>query len=87
MEFGQKIVITGIVMPNNWDESGRIIEIALYTDAEEVYVVERNSLTGELMNFLHRCVEIKGKMREQPDGNKSIAAQNYNLLKEILDDE
>ncbi|CAB1082649.1 hypothetical protein D1AOALGA4SA_10248 [Olavius algarvensis Delta 1 endosymbiont] len=64
-------------MPNNWNESGRIIEIAFYTDTEEVYVVERNSLIRELMNFMYRWVEIKGKIREQPDGNKSIAAQNY----------
>jgi hypothetical protein len=87
MELSQNNVIVGIIMPNNWDESGRVNEIALYTATEEVYVVERKSLTGELMNFLHRCVEIKAKVREQPDGSKSIFAYNYVSLKNCLIDE
>jgi hypothetical protein len=86
MEGGQKNVITGIIMPNNWDDAGRIIEIALYTDTEEIYAIKRNSLTGELMNHLHKRARIRGKIREHPDGNKSITAQNYSLLKDILGD-
>ena len=87
MEFSQKTIITGIIMPYNWDESGRIIEIALYTNTEEVYPVDLNSLTQELMNLMHRSIEIKGKMRKHPDGNKSIAVQNYMVLEEINDEE
>ena len=87
MEFSQKTTITGIIMPHNWDQTGRIIEIALYTDTEDVYVVDQSRLTGELMNLVHRMVEIRGKLSEHPDGNKSIAANKYTLLKEILDDQ
>jgi hypothetical protein len=87
MEFSQKTIITGIIMPYNWDENGRIIEIALYTNNEEVYPLEHNSLTRELMNLVHQRVEIKGKLSEHPDGNKSIAVNNYFILIEILDDQ
>ncbi len=87
MESGQKITIAGIIMPNNWDETGRIIEIALYTNDEEVYTVEHNKLLKELINFMHQSVEIKGKTRNYPDGRKFITAQSYLLLKESLDDE
>jgi len=55
-------------MPNNWDENGMITEIALYANNEEVYIVERNSLTEKLMHFIHQRVEIKGKIRRHPDG-------------------
>ena len=83
----QKISITGIIMPNNWAENGKIIEIALYTNKEEVYEVERGSLADELMNYIYRKVEIKGKIRENPYGNKKIAAKNYILLEKLINDE
>lgn len=87
MEFIQDIFITGIIMPNNWDENGKIIEIALYTNTEDLYTVERNNLTQELIKFMHTRVEIKGKIRKHPDGKKSINVQNYMVLEEIIDEE
>jgi hypothetical protein len=84
MELSQKIDISGIIMPNNWDETGRIIEIALYANNEDVYIVEHNSLTEELMNFMHQRVEIKGKIRGHPDGRKFLFAHNYVPLNEFL---
>lgn len=83
----QAIDVTGIIMPNNWDEDGRIIGIAIYTNTEEVLGLEHNNITRELMNLLHRRVEIKGKINERPDGNATIAVQNYMVLKDIVDDE
>jgi hypothetical protein len=87
MEISQKIVITGIIMANNWDEKGKAVEIALYTNNEEVYALEDNNLTQELINLLQKEVEIKGKIRIQPDGNRSISAQNYIALDETVENE
>jgi hypothetical protein len=87
MEISQKISSTGIIMPHNWDEGGRIIEIALYTNTEEVYAVEHNRLTQELMNLMHNRVEVKGKIMERQDGSKSIAVQSYMVLEKIIDEE
>ena len=87
MESSQKIAVAGIIMPNNWDETGRIIEIALYTNNEEVYTVEHNKLLKELMNFMHQSVEIKGRIRKYPDGRKSIVAYKCLSLKNYLIDE
>ncbi|MGD8209713.1 MAG: hypothetical protein PVH37_17100 [Desulfobacterales bacterium] len=87
MEISQKIAVTGIIMPNNWDENGKVIEIALYTNTEDLYTVEQNSLTQELIKFMHTRVEIRGKIRKHPDGKKSIAVQKYMVLEEIIDEE
>jgi hypothetical protein len=87
IEFNQDIAATGIIMPNNWDENGKVIEIALYTNTEDLYTVEQNSLTQELIKFMHKRVEIKGKIRKHPDGKKSIAVQNYMVLEKIIDEE
>ena len=87
MEFSQEIVITGILMPHNWDENGQITEIALYTNTEDLYTVEQNSLTQELIKFMHTRVEIKGKIRKHPDGNRSISAFKYIVLNETVEND
>ncbi len=87
MEYIQDFFITGIIMPDKWDENGKIIEIALYTNTEDLYIVEQNSLTQELIKFMHTRVELKGKIRKYPDGKKSIAVQNYKVLEEMGDEE
>jgi hypothetical protein len=87
IKFNQDIAVTGIIMPNNWDENGIVIEVALYTNTEEVYTVERNSLTQELISLLRKKVEIEGKIRKQPDGSRSISAHNYMVLDETVENE
>ncbi len=72
-------------MPNNWDDNGKIIEIALYTNTEEVYAVEHNSLIQELIGLLQKKVGIEGKIRKHPDGNRSITVQNYIVLDETAE--
>ena len=63
-------------MPNNWDENGKVIEIALYTNTEEIYAVEDNNLNK-------KKVKIKGKIREKPDGKISISAHSFNVFDDI----
>ena len=57
----QKINITGIIIPSNWDENGNVIQIAIYTNKEEVYLVEHNRQERELLKHIKRRVEVKGK--------------------------
>ena len=83
----QGIKIIGIIMPNNWDEKGKVIEIALYTNQEEIYALENNTLTQELISLLQKKVEIKGKIKKHPDGNKSISVHYYILLNETVENE
>jgi len=87
MEFSQKIIITGLILPHNWDDDGRIIEIAIYTNTEEIIAVEHSTLTRELLPLLQKSVEIRGKTREHPDGKKLLAAQNFTVLEKTADDE
>ena len=83
----QGIKIIGIIMPNNWDENGKVIEIALYTNQEEIYALEDNRLTQELISLLQKKVEIKGKIKKHPDGNKSISVHYYILLNETVEND
>ena len=76
--------VSGIIIPHNWDEEGRIIEIALYTNTEEIYGMEHNSLTQGLMHLMHKRIVVNGIIKDCPGGAKSIAVQNYFELEDEL---
>jgi hypothetical protein len=78
-----KNTIEGQVIPNQWDENGKIIEIAIHTDNEEIYIVAHNRVEGVLLNQLHETVRIQGKIMERLDGNKLI---HVSIVQPILDE-
>ncbi|MEX1326813.1 MAG: hypothetical protein AB1Z29_08425 [Desulfobacterales bacterium] len=75
--------IEGLIIPNKWDENGKIIGIAIHTDKEEVYVVAHNRMESELLNQLHIKVRIEGKIMQRLDGSKLI---NVRSFQPILDE-
>ena len=83
----QNSEITGIIMPNNWDNKGKVIQIAIYTNREEVYIVEHNHLEQELLNHINRRVEVRGIKKKRLNGNRYIAVKKYVVLEKIVDDE
>jgi len=69
--------IEGLVIPNRWDENGKIIGIAIHTDKEEIYIVAHNRMESELLNQLNIKVRIEGKIRERLDGSKLVQVRNF----------
>ncbi len=83
----QNADVTGIIIPNNWDENGRVTQIAIYTNEEDVYLVEHNRQGKELLSHINKRVAVKGKIMEGNEVNQFIVVENYSVLAEILDDE
>ena len=79
--------VTGIIMPHNWDENGRVIQIAIYTNKEEIYLVGRNQKEKELLNCISKRVVVTGEMLRGNDGNQLVFVKNYLILAENADDE
>jgi hypothetical protein len=71
--------VIGIIIPNNWDENGRVVQIAIYTDTEDVYLVEHNRQEKELLNHLKKRVAVKGKIVEENEGKKLIVVNNFSV--------
>jgi hypothetical protein len=69
--------IEGLVIPNKWDENGKVIGIAIHTDKEEIYIVAHNRMEAELLNQLHLKVRIEGKVMQRLDGNKLIHVSSF----------
>jgi len=74
--------IEGLIIPNQWDETGKIIGIAIHTNREEVYLVAHNRMESELLNHLHLKVAVKGKIMERLDGNKLIHVSSFRTILE-----
>lgn len=69
--------IEGLVIPNKWDENGKVIGIVIHTDKEEIYLVAHNRMEGELLNQLQIKVRIEGKIMERLDGSKLIHVRSF----------
>lgn len=69
--------IEGLVIPDKWDQNGKIVWIAIHTDKEEIYLVAHNRMEGELLNQLHKKVGIEGKIMERLDGSKLIHVRSF----------
>jgi formamidopyrimidine-DNA glycosylase len=78
--------IEGLVIPNKWDEKGKIIGIAIHTDKEEMFIVAHNRMEGELLNQLHIKVKIEGRIIERLDGNKLIHVRNFQPILDETDE-
>jgi uncharacterized protein YuzE len=69
--------VEGLIIPNKWDENGKIIGIAIHTNREEVYYVVPNRMESELLSHLHLKVGVKGKIMQHLDGSKLIHVKSF----------
>ena len=79
IKYAQHSDVTGIIIPNNWDENGRVVQIAIYTNKEDVYLVEHRRQGKELLDHINKRVIVKGEIGEGNDGNKLIVVNNYSV--------
>ena len=70
-------MISGIVIPDQWDANGKVVTVAIHTKNEKVFLVEHTKIGNELLNLIHKEVEVTGKIRERLDGKTSIGVKSY----------
>ena len=73
-------IITGMILASQWDESGNIIGVSVYTDREEIYVVDQNKRVKELLSLIQTKVRVEGKVKEGLDGNKLIYVKTVKTI-------
>jgi hypothetical protein len=84
---GKESTISGIVVPNEWDDSDNVTRVAIQTENDEEYTVEYNPKGKELLRLLDHEVEVKGVVRQTPDGDMIISVKKYESLGEYDEDE
>ena len=73
--------ISGIIIPGDWDENGKVIGIVIETIDEEKYIVYQNNKGKELLEFIQHKVEATGTMRADEHGDMTIKVNRYNLIR------
>ena len=71
--------ISGIIIPGEWDENGKVIGIAIETTDEEKYLVYQDNKGKELLEFIQYKVEATGTLRADEHDDSIIKVNRYNL--------
>ena len=79
---GRKPVISGIVIPAQWDANGKVVTVTINTNDEKVFQVEHTKIGNDLLDLIHKEVEVTGKIRERLDGKTSIGIKSYKIVDE-----
>lgn len=79
---GRERSIIGIVVPEDWDERGNVIRVAIKTLDYQEYVVEHNQMGKELLAFVNNKVRVGGTVRERLDGDIIISVKSYEPARE-----
>ena len=68
--------LRGLVIPVAWDAKGNAVSIAVSTDSEEEYVIERSGKGEELFRLIREEVEVSGAVKND-DNRKVISVRKY----------
>ncbi|NNK85816.1 MAG: hypothetical protein HKO91_09720 [Desulfobacterales bacterium] len=80
-----KPIVEGIIIPEKWDDDGKVTGVTIQTNTENVYLVDHTRVGQELLNLIHEKVKAKGKIRERLDGSMLIAVQSYRKVEEKIE--
>ena len=69
-------MLSGIIIPVEWDEEGNITSIALSTYKEEEYIINRNEKFQGLVNVLRQEVELTGDVK-MDHKKKTISVHSF----------
>jgi len=58
-----KILIRGLVIPADWDETGNVVAVSIATFNEAKYLVSENQAGKELLNFIEHEVAAVGTLK------------------------
>ena len=72
--------ITGIILATQWDNVGNVTGVSLYTDQEEIYIIAQSKRIMELISLIQTRVRVQGKLKQDPDGNKTVYVKTVNAL-------
>jgi len=77
-DMGSKLtVITGLVIPVDWDEQGNPTRTAIFSEDEQRYFVEHDRMGSELLSLLQQEVELEGIVRPIARSENTVTVKSY----------
>lgn len=81
-EKSQKITISGLITPCEWDEDDNVVGITLSTTDEEEYRIQNDQVGEELLEYVSRDVMVTGFVDEDEYGDKTLTVKEYEVIDE-----
>jgi len=61
----------GIITPYRW-KNNEIVEISIQTIDEEEFIVDKNDISSEMIQFLYYPVEVSGSIKQRKSDGKNM---------------
>jgi hypothetical protein len=75
-----KQTVTGIIVPQMWDDNGKVIGLSIQAFDEREYIVKAYKRGKELFEFINENVKVTGKLQERLDGKVLIEVNQFEIL-------
>jgi hypothetical protein len=75
----KRIRLRGLILPVEWEENGRILGLAVLTDDEQEYRIEKNRMWRALLDLRRQRLEITGVPGVRRDGKPKISIHSYRI--------
>ena len=67
-----------MIIPTDWDEHGNVVALAISSNDEKEYMVDKKGKGRELLGLIRKEVEVRGVITEE-DQKKTIRVSKYSL--------
>ena len=71
-------MVTGVVIPTDWDDEGNVIGVAISSHDETEYFVEKKGKGTDLLPLISKEVEVRGVVREE-ENRKVIIVRKFSI--------
>ena len=75
-----KRTVTGIIIPQQWDDNGNVTGVSIQAFDESEYIVRAYKRGKELRDFINQKVKVNGKVFERLDGKELIQVNQFEVL-------
>jgi hypothetical protein len=73
-------VIEGLVIPNQLDHDGKVIDITIQTNNKKTIFIAPNEAKRKLLTLVNKEVEAKGKMIERLNGTALLTLKSFRAI-------
>lgn len=75
----QEITVNGVVLPSAWDDAGRLVEVAVFSQEDGELVVGPSGPGRKLLSLCHCRVAVRGRVVAQ-GGQRTIEVAGFKIL-------
>ena len=83
----KEVTLSGIVMASEWDEEDEVVGLNFVTEDEEEYILVRNPIHDELLDYVDEEVELTGTITEDEDGSLLFEPVGFEVLGDLDEDD